>query len=156
MGAGRGFNGGFGFAGAVEGYSGAVRPGLFVIPEFDAFHGAIITASVDGIIRDFGGQVAVNDKLLRGATGEMDDEAIEKDGLARNLQLNGPEELVVARNGNFDMVLSGADLRAAEEIPDLSSRETGSGEGQSEKEEERRELAAWHGSMRSRTVISYS
>jgi len=103
----------------VQSHLRRVSPRLFEIPEFDTFE-RTSAGEFDDVVTS-SEYAAADYAVLGGAITEVHHQAIEKDGLAANPQLNGAKNTIVTDDLDSAAVLAAVDLGGTQEIPKLSA-----------------------------------
>jgi hypothetical protein len=94
-------------------------PELLEIPKLDAFDSVTFAVKIEDIVSRPSGNPISNRKSLRDAIVEVDDNALEKDGITADAQLNGGEKAVTTGNANLLMVPGDVNARVTQEVPSL-------------------------------------
>jgi hypothetical protein len=92
------------------------------IPKLNAFDSVTFAVKVEDIVFRRWGNPISNRKSLRDPVIEVDDNAVQKDGITANAQLNGGEK-ATARNSNLLMILGDVDTRVPQKVPCLRTGE---------------------------------
>jgi len=110
----------------VQTHSRIVARRLFVVPKLNAFQGTF-AEEIDDEVRSPRRNPVADHQLLRGAISEVNDEAVKKNSLAADPQLNRAKVNITAGDLDAAMVPTAVDLRIAQEVPKLATGEQGGG-----------------------------
>jgi len=80
-----------------------VLPRLLVIPKLDAFDYATFAGEADSVVSSSWPDPVSNGKLFGRAISEVDDDAVEENGIAGYPQLNGMKDAIAT--GDLDPVM---------------------------------------------------
>src|SRR6266576_5066407 len=103
-------------------------PRFFVIPKLDALEGAFAEEVDDVGLAPWRDPIA-DYQFLRGAILEVNNEAVKKNSLTADPQLNRAKVNTTTGDLNPAMILTAVDLRIAQEVPKLTPGEYGGGKG---------------------------
>jgi hypothetical protein len=101
------------------------------IPKLNAFDSVTFAVKIEDIVSRPCGNPISNRKSLRDAIIEVDDNAVEKDGITADAQLYGGEKAAATRNANLLMVPGDVDARVTQEVPCLRGGRERVGKGES-------------------------
>ena len=114
-------------------------PRLFVVPELDAGENATPAGKVDGVASSGRRNAVCHAELLGATVIEVEHEAIEKNGVATDAQLNSAKHEVTSSDLDPAMVLARVDPRVTEEVPRLPSGKQRAAQEEGYKQDDRAE-----------------